>query len=267
MFYGSVNHPDLPVLPSLLLTPDDPAPVTVLEGAHPRLLFVADHAGRALPRSLGDLGVAAAEMDRHIAYDIGAAAITRHLAARLGAPAILGTYSRLVIDTNRYPFDPAAMPEISDGAAIAANRGLSPGDKHRRVAEIFTPYHSAIAAALDLRGEDTLFVSIHTMTDHPATGTPRPEEIALSWAEADGTAEAALAALRSDASLTVGDNTPYAIDYGEDFTTPEHAVRRGLRHLQVEFRQDLVADEAGAAAWADRFLPAIEAALALGAKD
>ena len=267
MFYGGVDLQDKPVLPSLLLGPQDPAPVTVLDGAHPRLVFVADHAGRAVPAALDGLGVAAAEMDRHIAYDIGVEAIARHLAARFDAPAILGVYSRLVIDTNRYPFDPAAMPEVSDGTAIPGNLSLAPGDRHRRVKEIFAPYHAAVAAALDVRGSDTLFVSVHSMTDHPATGVPRPEEIAISWAEADGTAEAALAALRADASLVVGDNTPYAIDYGEDFTTPEHAVRRGLRHLQVEFRQDLVADGAAARAWADRFVPAIEAALALGPKD
>lgn len=267
MFYGNVNPKDAPVLPSLLLGPDDPRPVTVLDGDHPRLVFVADHAGRAVPAALDGLGVSAAEMNRHIAYDIGVAAITRHLAARFDAPAVLGVYSRLVIDTNRYPFDPAAMPEVSDGTAIPRNQALTPGDRHRRVDEIFTPYHTAVAAALDARGADTLVVSIHSMTDHPATGVPRPEEIAISWVEADGTAEAALAALRADASLVLGDNTPYAIDYGEDFTTPEHAVRRGLRHLQVEFRQDLVADDTAARAWADRFVPAIEAALALGAKD
>ena len=100
------------------------------------------------------------------------------------------------------------------------------------------------------------------MTDQPATGERRHEEIAVSWAENDGVAACALAALRRDATLCVGDNQPYALDYGEDYTVPEHAVRRGLPHLQVEFRQDLLADPDGINRWADRFAPALDAVLA-----
>ncbi|MDH3661184.1 MAG: N-formylglutamate amidohydrolase, partial [Alphaproteobacteria bacterium] len=88
-------------------------------------------------------------------------------------------------------------------------------------------------------------------------------EIAISWCDDVPSAAAALAVLRNVAGLTVGDNTPYALDHGEDFTTPEHAVRCGLRHIQVEFRQDLVAERNGAEAWAERFAPALEAALNL----
>ncbi len=85
------------------LLEDDEAPVfTVLNpAAESPFLLTADHAGRAVPRALGDMGVSAAEMERHIAWDIGIAAVTRQLAAALQAPAVLQNYSRLVMDCNR----------------------------------------------------------------------------------------------------------------------------------------------------------------------
>ena len=187
--------------------------------------------------------------------------IAERLAARFGATLIAGAYSRLVIDLNRDPHDPAAMPEICDGTVIPGNREAGPAERWRRVAEIHAPYHAAVAAALEAR-PGALLLSIHTMTDRPATGPARPQRIALSRAGPCAASDAALALLRAELGETVGDNAPYAIDLGEDFTTPEHAVRRGLPHLQVEFRQDLVSDAAGAAGWADRFAPALDAALA-----
>jgi predicted N-formylglutamate amidohydrolase len=62
--------------------------------------------------------------------------------------------------------------------------------------------------------------------------------------------------------LVVGDNQPYNLDPHEDYSVPVHAVRRGLPHLQVEFRQDLVATPAGAARLADALLAALPRAVA-----
>ncbi|HVW70739.1 MAG TPA: N-formylglutamate amidohydrolase, partial [Steroidobacteraceae bacterium] len=57
--------------------------------------------------------------------------------------------------------------------------------------------------------------------------------------------------LRGQPGVTVGDNLPYALEVGADFTTPEHAMARGLAHVQIEFRQDLVAGPDEATRWAD----------------
>ncbi|MGO9422090.1 MAG: N-formylglutamate amidohydrolase, partial [Roseiarcus sp.] len=46
------------------------------------VLLVCDHASNALPPGYGTLGLPAAALERHIAYDIGAAALTRALARR-----------------------------------------------------------------------------------------------------------------------------------------------------------------------------------------
>jgi predicted N-formylglutamate amidohydrolase len=58
--------------------------------------------------------------------------------------------------------------------------------------------------------------------------------------------------LRAEGDLTVGDNAPYAVSDLTDYGVPRHAERRGLPHVEIEIRQDLIADEAGEAAWAER---------------
>jgi predicted N-formylglutamate amidohydrolase len=37
-----------------------------------------------------------------------------------------------------------------------------------------------------------------------------------------------------------------------DYTIPVHGERRGIPHVEIEIRQDLIADSAGQRAWADR---------------
>jgi predicted N-formylglutamate amidohydrolase len=59
--------------------------------------------------------------------------------------------------------------------------------------------------------------------------------------------------LRAESDLVVGDNAPYAVSDVTDYGVPVHAERRGLAHVEIEIRQDLIADEAGQAAWAARF--------------
>ena len=135
-----------------LLQAQDPAPLELLnpEGRSPWLLVV-DHAGQAIPRALGDLGLAPGEIDRHIGWDIGIAGVARTLASMLDAWTILQPYSRLVIDCNRPPDSPTLIVETSDGTVVPANLGLDAGARAARQREIFQPYHACIAEALDQR--------------------------------------------------------------------------------------------------------------------
>src|SRR5690606_8179833 len=84
-----------------LLRRDDPRPVEAwnLRGPSPWLV-ICDHAGRAVPRNLGRLGLPEHEFDRHIAWDIGAGALARRLGRDLSAGVIRQAYSRLVVDCN-----------------------------------------------------------------------------------------------------------------------------------------------------------------------
>lgn len=239
-----------------ILAEDEPSPVRVLRPDGTADLFLtADHAGRAIPRALGRLGVPDSELDRHIAWDIGIAGVTERLSAALDATAVLQTYSRLVIDCNRDPSVPSAMPEISETTPIPGNVGLSAADRAARVAAIFTPYHDRIATLLDARaaaGRRTVLVAMHSFTP-VFKGESRAMQIGVLYNRDTRLAAALLELLRAEGDLVVGDNAPYAITDTSDYGVPVHGEHRGLMHVEIEIRQDLIADEAGQTAWADRF--------------
>ena len=69
-----------------------------------------------------------------------------------------------------------------------------------------------------------------------------------------------LAALRQDPALCVGDNTPYRVTDEGDYGIPVHAERRGLPHLLIELRQDLIAEPAGQGAWIERLASLLKTA-------
>jgi predicted N-formylglutamate amidohydrolase len=249
-----------------LLAEDEPSPVRVLRpDGGSDFLLTADHAGRAIPRRLGRLGVPENELERHIAWDIGIAAVTRHLSAALDATSVLQTYSRLVIDCNRDPSVPSAMPAISETTPIPGNAGLSAADRAARVAAIFTPYHARIAALLDYRqaaGRRTVFVAMHSFTP-VFKGEARAMQVGVLFNRDVRLAQALLTVLRAEGDLVVGENAPYAISDTSDYGVPVHGEKRGLTHVEIEIRQDLIADETGQAVWAARFARLLPAADAL----
>lgn len=220
-----------------------------LPGTLGRLLIIADHASNAVPAELA-LGVSAADLQKHIAWDIGTAALARGLSAALAAPAILATASRLVADCNRSPEDDGAIPPASDGIPVPGN-ALSTNARQARLAAWHEPYHAAIAKALDgLKPQ--LLVSIHSFTPSLASRPEetRPWQVALLYNRDDRAARIAMRVLAED-GFTVGDNEPYSgAVYG--YTTDRHAEARGLSYLTFEIRQDLLADEGAIAAWTQR---------------
>ena len=250
-----------------LLDPDEPHPVRLLREHGPSVLFLTgDHAGRAFPRRLRQLGVPSHELDRHIAWDIGIAGVTERLSALLDATAVLQTYSRLVIDCNRDPAWPSAMPEVSEFTPIPGNTGLSDADRAGRAAAIFAPYHDRIRSLLDARqaaGQRTVFVAMHSFT--PVFKNERRDmQVGVLFNRDARLAMVLLDLLRAEGDIVVGENEPYAITNTSDYSVPEHAERRGLVHVEIEIRQDLIADAAGQTAWAARFarlLPAADARL------
>ena len=238
-----------------LLGADDPPPFTVVDGrADGPFVLVSDHAGKRVPAALRGLGLPPAELTRHIGWDIGIAGTTVALAERLGAWAILQTYSRLVIDCNRPTGAASSIPAISDGTPVPGNHGLDEAARARRIEAIFAPYHARIAAELDARaaaGRPTLLVSMHSFTPAMA-GVARPWHAGVLYGRDARLAHALRDALAAEGDLCVGDNQPYAVSDATDYAVPVHGERRGLPHVAIEIRQDLIADEAGQAAWAAR---------------
>ena len=239
-----------------LLDELDPAPVVAVNGgARSPFLLVCDHAGRLTPRSLGDLGAPPSVFEQHVAWDIGAGALSRRMAQDLGACVIQQVYSRLVIDCNRAPDRADAMVAVSDGISIPGNLAIDPREAAARVAEVHAPYHRRIAAELDeraARGFRTVLVAIHSFTPQ-MNGFTRPWQLGVLHLGNSPFSQAMLASLRREPGLTVGDNEPYAMD-GIDHTVPVHAIARGLDYLELEVRQDLIADGDGQARMAELLL-------------
>jgi predicted N-formylglutamate amidohydrolase len=246
-----------------LLAPDEPPPFIEL-GRHGQSNFVivVDHAGRRIPRALGDLGLPPAELDRHIAWDIGALGVARRMAAALDAPLIAQNYSRLVIDCNRDPAVATSIPTIGEHIEIPGNIGLSAEAIAARRAEIFEPYHRQVRALLDERaaaGRPTILISQHSMTN-VFKGARREMHAAVLYNRDRRFAGLVLDNLRGEAGLVIGDNEPYFVSDETDYTVPRHGEARGLPHVEIEIRQDLIADDAGQDEWARRICRALQSA-------
>jgi predicted N-formylglutamate amidohydrolase len=222
------------------------------------LLLLCDHASNALPPGFGTLGLEPALFATHIAYDIGAAQVTRSLAAAYGAPALLGSWSRLLIDLNRGPEDPTLVMKLSDGSIIPGNRDVDAAEVSRRIAQFHTPYHAAIRAELDRIGPGAVIVSMHSFTPSWKS-VPRIWDVGVLY-DRDTRLSMPLMARLAEAGFTVGDNEPYTGALEGD-TLWTHGTLRDLPHVLIEMRQDLIANDADALAFALRLKPILDAAM------
>lgn len=220
-------------------------------------LFICDHASNVLPPGYGSLGLPPEQFARHIAWDIGAADVTRALAAHFHAPAVLSRTSRLLIDPNRGADDPTLVMRISDGALIPGNAHIDDAEIERRTQTYWRPYRDAIATRLDTMtgARAPAIISIHSFT--PIwRGTPRPWQIGLLWDGDARLAQPLLSELEKQPDLTIGDNEPYDGALIGD-TLYDLGTSRGLAHILIEVRQDLIATPEGAHVWAQRIALAL----------
>jgi len=226
-------------------------------------VLACDHASRRIPRALGDLGLSTADLAAHIAWDIGAAAVARRLSAALDATLLLQNYSRLVIDCNRPPTAPDSIPRLTGGIAIPGNAAVDDAGALARRTAFFDPYHAALRQILDQReaaGTASILIAVHSFTPVYA-GQQRPWHTGLMYHRDARFAVQLLPLLRADAALIVGDNEPYTMGDLTDYTLPLHGEMRGILHVGIEIRQDLIENPAGQAAWADRLAAVLRAAL------
>ena len=217
-------------------------------------LLTCDHYGRLIPQALGDLGVPAGELTRHIAWDIGIAGVAERLSNHLGAHLIAQRYSRLVIDCNRPPCVASSIPVLSEATEVPGNEGLTRAAADARRQSIFDPYHRRIGDVIDRRlreGRPTVLVALHSFTPLYA-GVSRPWHIGTLYHRDTRLPPLLLRLLRAEGDLVVGDNEPYAVSDETDYTIPIHGEARGLMNSGIEIRQDLIADQFGQKQWADR---------------
>lgn len=238
-----------------LLAPDE-VPAWRIEHADGRLdyVLICDHAGNRVPRRLGTLGLDAVDLASHIAWDIGAGAVASGLGDALDACVILQPYSRLVIDCNRPPGSADSIVSLSERTTIPGNVSISRGEAAARESEIFVPYHAHIRELLDDRlrqGRRTLLLALHSFTP-VYLGVARPWHAAVLYNRDPRLALLVARALREEGGLVVGENEPYAVSDDTDYAIPHYGEARGLAHVELEIRQDLIADPAGQSVWTER---------------
>ncbi|MEM6277789.1 MAG: N-formylglutamate amidohydrolase, partial [Pseudomonadota bacterium] len=209
-----------------------------------------------VPAEVGSLGLSAEELDRHIAYDIGALGVARALGEMLDSPVVSSNFSRLVIDPNRGADDPTLVMKLYDGTIIPGNRNADVEDRLKR---FYRPYDAALAAALDTL-PDSALVSIHSFTPQLRGRAPRPWEVGVLYAADARLSAPLIEELRREASLTVGVNEPYVGHLPGD-AVDRHALRAGRHNTLIEIRQDLIADDAGQRQWAARLVEPLTRAL------
>lgn len=227
-----------------------------------RWLVTCDHATNHVPAWVagGDLGIAAADMARHIAFDPGAAGLACALADRLDSPAILSGFSRLVIDPNRGEDDPTLIMRLYDGTIIPANRSLDTAARLQRLDRLYRPYHDALARHA-ARHPDTVIVAIHSFTPCLRGRPPRPWHVGILSAADRRLSAPLLDLLQASPDICTGDNEPYSGHLPGD-SIDRHALAPGRQNTLVELRNDLIATTAQQQAWADRLAPLLRIALA-----
>jgi len=243
-----------------LLDEEEGAAIAVNTGGRSPYVLICEHASNLIPKQLGALGLPPAELQRHIAWDIGAERVARLLARLIDAPLVLQRYSRLVYDCNRPPDSPDSMPEISETTQIPGNRALTPAARLDRIRGIYRPFHAAVADLLDTRaaeGVGSLVVSIHSFTP-VYKGKQRSVELGILH-DRDTSLSSKL--IKSFPNIDARLNEPYGPKDGVLHTLNLHAAPRGLKHAMIEIRNDLIDSERGQDEWAQRLsVPLIHAA-------
>ena len=223
------------------------------------VLFLCDHASNAVPESYHNLGLPPEQFRRHIAYDIGARDLTLGLAQYFNVPALLTRHSRLLIDPNRGIDDPTLIMKLSDGAVVPGNADIDEAEREARILRYHQPYHRAINHMLDrMIAHDVVpvIVSLHSFTPY-WKGWPRPWHVGLLWDRDARMVQPMISALREEPGLVVGDNEPYSGALEGD-TLSTHGTMRGLPHVLIEVRQDLIAEKSGVDEWVQRLARVLE---------
>ena len=219
------------------------------------IVITCDHASNRVPPQVngGSLGLRAAEMERHIAYDVGAAGVAEHLGALMDAPVIGANFSRLVIDPNRGEDDPTLVMQIYDGTIIPANRNLPAADLRWRLENCYRPYHAALAGLLDSRTRP-IMIAIHSFTPRLNGHAMRPWHIGILHEKDQRLALPLLARLRAEPDLCVGENEPYGGHLDGD-SIDRHAIRHDRPNVLIELRNDLIRTPEQQRHWAARLAP------------
>lgn len=222
------------------------------------VVFTCEHASGRLPeRSWGDDAWLA---ETHWAVDLGIAPLTRGLVERFGSRGVLARWSRLLIDANRPLYSRTLFRDVAEGRAVRMNHDLNDGERLERIVRWWQPYHDAVDAMVK-EAPSKLLVSMHSFTP-VYEGEVREVEIGVLFDDEDELAHR-IAGLLQPSGYAVRMNEPYSGKGGMMFSCYKHAKQNGLPGIELEIRQDLLADPEHAR----RLLEVIHAAVGRAASE
>ena len=215
-----------------------------------------------MPPEFGGLGLEAADLLRHIAWDPGALGVASRMSEQLDAPLVRSLASRLLIDCNR-PLDaPDLIAPVSETTVIPGNQNLTPGERLARINRFYDPFHDLIEDVLRprlFRGLRPGLIAVHSF--NPVyRGIDRPWEVGIIHDDDSAWALGMVEHIRSATGLTVGVNEPYAPKDRVYFTLECHARSRSLPAVMIEVRNNEIATEQQQAWWGDLLSEAAKAA-------
>ncbi len=211
-------------------------------GSAPYFVF-CDHAANAIPAEMNGLGMPDDLLATHIAWDIGAGALAAALSEKLDGALFTCGFSRLIIDPNRALDSNGLIPATSDQIPVPGNQMLACAARQDRIERFHIPYHDRLSTALDVfeaAHAHPLIISVHTFTNRlMGSADDRPWKVGLLWREDEQSAKGMIRHLEEATDWAIGDNEPYdarVFNYSID----RHVGPRGLAHLTIEVRQDIV---------------------------
>lgn len=223
-------------------------------------VLTCEHAGYALPREYGTLGLARVDLRDHIGWDIGAGAVMKEVAGRLAVPSVASRYSRLLVDLNRAPDEESLIPAHSDGRQVPGNERLTTLERRRRLALYYEPYHDRVdrmvaRARRSADGRTVRLLSVHSFT--PAmNGRTRPFDLGVLFDDHEPLARRLGVALKRQ-GFRVRYNEPYSGIDGLIYSARRHGRAHGIPYVELEVNNKLVRSDAACAAIGRRIAAAV----------
>lgn len=213
--------------------------ILVEDGGTSPVVICCEHASNDLHRPWGpDERL----RDTHWAWDPGAAAMARDLARAFGSRGVLARFSRLLVDANRPLYSGTLFRDDADGM-VQLNHELPDAERLERIRRWWTPYHDALDEVCAAAPAQIL-LSIHSFTrdyqDHP----PREVEVGVLFENDERMAARIREGIARRTRREVRLNEPYSGKGGMMYSCYSHARNNGLYAIELELRQDLLADRA-----------------------
>ena len=123
-------------------------------------------------------------------------------------------------------------------------------EKQERLRNYHTPFHDLIVKTIDDTNPKVL-LSLHSFTPKlNKEDKMREWHCGVLYDSSVSLAKNCIDFLSQKKTLIVGDNQPYKIEKGGDYTIPYHGDNKKIPAILIEIRQDLIQKKIGQEKWA-----------------